>query len=181
VKNLATIAISHPSCTTDNNGGVICSLYTKAGATLANRYANGAWEGFLNLTGIAGGEPDCTSMNQNGNVVCFAKGYASGVYGNRFFGGAWAATRWGGYGAMSGTVNDNAGCTSHTAGLLVCGATAVTDNAFYANVWGGSSWSGWSKIGGSGTGSPACAPLGTGKVVCVMKALNNLITSVVGP
>jgi len=78
----------------------------------------------------------------------------------RFFGGAWAATRWGGYGAMSGTVNDNAGCTSHTAGLLVCGATAVTDNAFYANVWGGSSWSGWSKIGGSATGSPACAPLG---------------------
>jgi len=49
---------------------------------------------------------------------------------------------------------------SHTAGLLVCGATAVTDNAFYANVWGGSSWSGWSKIGGSATGSPACAPLG---------------------
>jgi len=47
-----------------------------------------------------------------------------------------------------------------SAGLLVCGATAVTDNAFYANVWGGSSWSGWSKIGGSATGSPACAPLG---------------------
>jgi hypothetical protein len=120
-------------------------------------------------------------MNQNGNVVCFAKGYASGVYGNRFFGGAWAATRWGGYGAMSAAVNDNAGCTSHTAGLLVCGATAVTDNAFYGNVWGGSSWSGWNKIGGSATGSPACAPLGTGKVVCVMKTLTNLITSVVGP
>jgi hypothetical protein len=82
---------------------------------------------------------------------------------------------------MSGTVNDNAGCTSQAAGLLVCGATTVTDNAFYADVWGGSSWLGWSKVGGSATGSPACAPLGTGQVVCVMTTLTNLVTSVVGP
>lgn len=180
IANLSTTTISQPSCTTDNNGGVICAVFTSGSATEVNRY-NGSWEGFLNLGGIAGGEPNCTSMNQSGNVVCFAKGYASGIYGSRFNGGTWVATNWPAYSGLSGVVNDNAGCTTQAANQLVCGATSVTDNAFYSDVWNGSSWTGWIKIGGSGAGSPACAPLGTGQVVCVMLGLNNQVTSVVGP
>src|SRR5271165_4017915 len=164
--NLTTSAVSAPSCTTDNNSAVICAVFTIGGATLVNRFAAGAWEGFLNIGGIAGGEPDCVSLNSGGKVACFARGYASGIYGSLFNGGSWVADDWSSYGGLSGTVNDNAGCTSQAAGLLLCGVIGVTDAAFYADVYTGSSWAGWAKIGGSGVGTPACAALGTGQVVC---------------
>jgi len=181
VANLpAVVAISRPSCTTDNNGGVICAVFSSKGVTEVTRY-NGSWQTFLNIGGIAGGSPDCTSMNQNGNVVCFAMAYSSGIFGARFNGGAWSIGDWTSYSGLSGTVTSNAGCTTQSPNELVCGATAVTDNMLYANVWNGSAWSGWKPIGGSGTGSPACAPLGTGQVVCVMMTLKNQVTSVVGP
>jgi len=179
--NLVTTAISQPGCTTDNNSGVVCAVYTKAGNTEVNRYVNGAWEGFLNVGGIAGGAPDCTSMNQNGNVFCFAEGYVSSIYGTRFNGKAWTVTDWSIYGGLGGSVTENASCTTQSAGLLVCGVLSVTDNAFYTDVWNGVSWSGWAKIGSSGMGSPACAPLGTGQVVCVIVGLKNQVTSAVGP
>ncbi len=59
--NLVTTAVTPaPSCTTDNNGGVVCSIFTIKGATLVDRFvaATSKWEGFLNIGGIAGGEPD---------------------------------------------------------------------------------------------------------------------------
>jgi len=86
-----------------------------------------------------------------------------------------------GYEDLSGTPNDNAGCTNQATGELVCGGISVTDAAFYANVFNGSSWTGWTKVGGSGVGSPSCAPLGSGKVVCLIMGPTNKLTSVVGP
>ena len=173
-------AVSAPSCTTDNNSGVVCSVFVKGFGTQVNRYAAGKWEGFLSIGGIAGGEPDCTSLDSGGQVVCFAKAYSSGIYVNLFNGAAWAVGSWSGYRGLGGGVNDNASCTSQNAGQLVCGVNAY-DNIFYANVFTGASWSGWIRVGGTGVGSPACAPLGTGKVVCVVMGINNRLTSVVGP
>jgi len=172
-------AVSAPSCTTDNSAGVVCSVFVKGFATAVNRYAAGSWEGFLNIGGIAGGEPDCTSLDTGGQVVCFAKAYSSGIYLNLFNGAAWTAVNWSGYKGLGGGVNDNASCTSQDPGQLVCGATAY-DNTFYANVYTGS-WSNWIHVGGTAFGSPACAPLGTGKVVCVVMGTNNKLMSVVGP
>ena len=114
-------------------------------------------------------------------MVCFAKAYTSGIYGSLFNGGAWSAASWSGYGSINGSVNDNASCTSHTAGQMVCGVVDVVDAAFYGNVYNGSSWTGWAKIGGSGVGSPSCAALGTGQALCLLMGPNNRLTSVVGP
>jgi hypothetical protein len=179
--NVITTAVSAPSCTTDNNSGVVCSIYTTGGATLVNRFAAGKWEGFLNVGGIAGGEPDCTSLNSAGKVTCFAKAYSSGIFVNLFKGGSWIVGDWSGYGGLGGAVNDNASCTSQAPGELVCGVIAVTDAALYANIFNGAAWSGYTKIGGVGVGSPSCAPLGTGQVVCVVLGPNNKLTSTVGP
>jgi hypothetical protein len=183
---LATSATSAPSCTTDNNSGVICMVFTTGYATLVNRYAAGSWEGFLNITGVAGGEPDCTSMNSGGNVACFVEGTLStGIYVTSFNGGAWTVGDWTGYGGgLGGVVSENAGCTSQAAGELVCGVygvDATNNSAFFANVYDGNSWSSWTLIGGTGIGTPACAPLGTGQAVCVIMGINNKLTSVVGP
>jgi hypothetical protein len=178
--NLTTSAVSAPSCTTDNAGGVICSVFTSGSATLVNRFSGGTWAGFLNIGGLAGGEPDCTSMNSGGKVVCFAKAFSSGVFGALFKGGAWVIGDWNPYAGIGGSVNENASCTSHVAGQLVCGVIAI-DNVFYANVFNGAAWSGWAKIGGTGVGTPSCAPLGTGQVVCAVLGINNKLTSVVGP
>jgi hypothetical protein len=158
---------------------VVCSVFIKGYVTAVNRYFGGSWKGFLNIGGIAGGEPDCASMNSGGRVVCFAEAYTTGIFGSLFNGGAWIAGNWSPYGGLGGNVNDNASCTSHIPGELVCGVTAI-DNIFYANVYSGS-WSGWVKVGGTGVGSSACAPLGTGKVVCVVMGINNKLTSVIGP
>jgi hypothetical protein len=182
--NLSTTAISAPSCTTDNNGGVICAFFTTGYATLVARFTGGAWESLIiNIGGIAGSEPDCTFYKATGEVVCFAEAYNSGIYGSVFNGASWAQGNWTGYGSLGGEVNSNAGCTSHTAGQLVCGSIGVgaDNNVFYADVWNGSSWAGWTPIGGSGVGSPACAPLGTGQAVCVVMGMDNKLTSVVGP
>jgi hypothetical protein len=159
---------------------VICAVFTTGSATLVNRFSAGAWAGFLNIGGLAGGEPDCTSENSSGKVVCFAKAYNSGIYGSVFSGGAWASGSWTAYTGIGGNVNDNASCTSHIAGQLVCGVVAI-DNVFYADVYNGANWSGWAKIGGSGVGTPSCALLSAGQVVCTMSGPNNKLTSVVGP
>jgi hypothetical protein len=146
-----------------------------------NRFSGSAWNKFIDIGGLAGGEPDCTSLNSAGQVACFAKAYNSGIFVSVFNGGSWVAGDWTAYGDLGGTENDNAGCTSQVAGELVCGAIGVNDSAFYANVYNGTNWTGWSKIGGTGFASPACAPLGTGQVVCVVLGINNKLTSVVGP
>lgn len=159
---------------------MICAVFSTGSATLVNRFSGGAWAGFLSVGGVAGGGPDCTSMNSGGKVVCFAKGFASGIYGALFNGGAWVIGGWNAYAGLGGNVNDNAGCTSQAAGQLVCGVIAV-DNAFYADVYNGSTWTGWAKIGGTGVRSPSCAPLGTGQVVCTVRGVDNKLTSVVGP
>ena len=128
----------------------------------------------------AGGNPDCVSLNSGGKVACFAKAYNTGVYGSLFNGGAWVVGDWAAYGALGGSVNDNAGCANQAAAQLVCGVVAI-DNAFYGDVYTGS-WTGWAKIGGTGVGTPpACAPLGTGQAVCVVLGIDNKLTSVVGP
>lgn len=181
---LVTTTVSAPSCTTDNNGGVICAVYTIKGATLVNRFvaATNKWQGFLNVGGIAGGAPDCTSMNSAGNVVCFVKGYTSGIFGTRFNGKAWTVSDWTAFGGgLGGAVVDNASCTTHITDELVCGVIGVLDAAFYANVYNGAGWSGWGTVGGTGVGSPACAPLGTGQVVCLVKGPSNRLSSTVGP
>jgi len=162
-------------------------VFTTGGATLVNRYAAGAWEGFLNIVGVAGGEPDCTSMNSDGNVACFVEGAESlGIFGTRFDGGGWTLADWSSYGGLGGEVSANASCTSQAVGQLVCGAYGVgvtDDSALFANVFNGSGWSDWTKVGGTGIGTPACSPLGTGtgQVVCVVMGINNKLTSVVGP
>ena len=185
-ENLTTWAISAPNCATDNNGGVVCMVFTIGSATEVNRYVAGAWEGFFNLGGVAGFEPDCTSMNLDGNVACFVEGsYTPGIFVTRFDGVAWTVDDWSSYaaGGLGGEVSDNAGCTSQ-AGELVCGAYGVGDlynSEFFADVYNGSEWSGWTLIGGSGFGAPACASLGTGQAVCVLMGVNNKLTSVVGP
>jgi hypothetical protein len=49
--NLATSAVSAPGCATDNaGGGVICAVFTTGDATLVNRFAGGAWAGFLKIS-----------------------------------------------------------------------------------------------------------------------------------
>jgi len=146
-----------------------------------NRFAAGKWASFLNVGGIAGGEPDCTSLNSAGKVTCFAKAYNSGIYVTQFNGTSWAVGDWTAYESLEGTVNDNASCTSQSTGELACGAIGVTDTAFYANVYSGSAWTGWEKVGGSGVGSPSCAPLGTEKVVCLIMEPSNKLSSTVGP
>jgi hypothetical protein len=150
---------------------------------LVNRFTDGAWQGFINIGGTAGGEPDCTVWEAPGVVVCFAKGFNSGINVSVFSGGAWIGGDWSAYNTLGGEVNDNAGCTSQAASQLVCGGIGVgaDDNAFYANVFNGSSWSSWALIGGTGVGTPACAGLGTGQAVCVVMGINNKLTSVVGP
>jgi hypothetical protein len=159
---------------------VICAVITTSDATLVNRFAGGAWAGFLNLGGTAAGAPDCTSMKSGGQVVCFAEAYFSQIYGTRFDGGKWAVNSWTAYASLGGEVTNNANCTTHIAGQLVCGVIAI-DSAFYADVYNGSNWSTWTKIGGTGVGIPACAALGTGQAVCVVIGINNKLTSVVGP
>jgi hypothetical protein len=178
---LATAAYSAPSCTTDNNNGVVCAAFTTGGATLVNRFASGKWTSFLNIGGIAGSRPDCTSMNSAGRVACFAEAYNSGIYVNVYNGSSWTVGNWSSYEPLGGTVNENAGCTTQSAGELACGAVSVVDSAFYTNVYNGSSWTGWEKIGGAGVGSPSCAPLGTGEVVCLIMGPTNTLSSSVGP
>ncbi len=181
-KTVATSAVSAPGCATDNAGGVVCAVVTIDGITLANRYTAGAWEGFLNLGGSAAGDPNCSSVNSGGKVACFGEAYNSGmIYGAEFLGGSWTANNWTTYGALGGTVSNNANCTTQGAGLVVCGAIGELDNAFYADVYNGASWGGWIKIGGTGIGIPACGALGTGQVVCIVMGVNNKLTSVVGP
>jgi hypothetical protein len=133
-----------------------------------------------NLGGIAAGAPDCTSMNSSGQVVCFGEAYFSQIFGTRFDGGTWAVASWTTYASLGGEVTNNANCTTHAAGQLVCGVIAI-DNAFYADVYNGTSWSTWTKTGGTGVGIPACAALGSGQAVCVVMGVNNKLTSVVGP
>jgi hypothetical protein len=130
---------------------VICSIFTSGSGTLVNRFSGGAWAGFLSIGGLAGGQPDCSSMNSGGKVVCFAKAYRSGIYGALFNGGSWVVGNWTGYGGIGGAVNDNAGCTTQAAGHLVCGVSAI-DDVFYADVYNGSGWLGFAKIGGTGVG-----------------------------
>ena len=132
--NLTTSAVSAPSCTTDNNSGLrhIHNRVRHAGESFHQRRLGG----FLNIGGIAGGEPDCTSLNSGGKVACFAKAYNSGIYGALFIGGSWVIGDWNSYSGLGGNVNDNAGCTSQAAGHLVCGTIAI-DNVFYANVYTG--------------------------------------------
>lgn len=182
--NLNTKAFSAPSCTTDNNAGVVCAVYTNGYVTLVDRFAAGKWEGFLSLGGIAGGTPDCTSLDQAGNIVCFAEGYSSSIYPTRYNASGWAvADRMPYGGGLGGEVNANASCTSQAAGELLCGAYGVgPDNSeLYANAYNGSAWTGWGVVGGDGVGVPACTPLGTGEVICVVMGFNNKLTSVVGP
>jgi hypothetical protein len=181
--NLTTTAFSAPSCTTDNNGGVICAVFTTEYATLVNRFTAGSWEGFLNIGGIAAGEPDCISMNSSGNVVCFAEAYDSGIFGARFNGGAWTLADWTGYSSIGGAVNANAGCATQAANELVCGVYGVgaDADALYSDVYNGAAWSGFASVGGTGMGTPSCAPLGTGQVACVVMGPDNKLTSTVGP
>lgn len=179
---VSTSAISAPGCTTDNAGSVFCAIFTIGGTTLVNRYTAGSgWDTFLNLGGLAAGDPNCSSLNSSGNVACFAEAYNSGIYGTRFKGGAWLVSNWTTYAGLGGAVSNNANCTTQAPGMLVCGVIGETDNAFYADVYNGSGWTGWSKVGGTGIGIPACAALGTGQVVCIMQGVNNKLTSVVGP
>ena len=120
-------------------------------------------------------------MNSEGQVVCFAEAYFSQIFATRFTGGSWTVRDWTTYGALGGEVTNNANCTTHAAGQLVCGVISI-DNAFYADVYNGTNWSTWTKIGGTGVGIPACAALGTGQAVCVLMGVdNNSSTSVVGP
>ena len=66
-KTVSTSAVSAPGCATDNAGGVVCAVVTVGGATLANRYSAGAWEGFLNLGGLAAGDAlNCSSVASSG-------------------------------------------------------------------------------------------------------------------
>jgi hypothetical protein len=179
--NLATSAISSPSCSSDDNHGVICAFYTAGYATLVNRFTSGAWEGFLSLGGVGHGKPECMSMDNGGSVVCVADWYSSGIYGNRFNKGTWAVSGWGGYVSLGGLGNDNARCTSQGAGEIVCGVLNPIDNAFYVDVFNnGTNWTGFFTVGGAGFGSPSCASLGTGQVVCVVMGLDNKLKSVVG-
>jgi hypothetical protein len=175
--------VSAPSCATDHNGGVICAIFTTGSTTLVNRFTSGAWLGFLNIGGIAGGQPDCSFWQATGQVACFAKAYNSGIYVSTFGGGSWAAGDWSPYSNLGGTVNDNANCATQAEGQFVCGAIGIgpDGNAFYSDVYNGSNWSGWTEIGGLGVGSPACAALGTGQVVCTVMGPDNRLTSVVGP
>jgi hypothetical protein len=175
--------VSAPSCTTDNNNGVICAVFTTGSTTLVNRFTAGAWEGFLNIGGIAGGEPDCSFWKATGEVVCFAKGSNGGIYVNTFDGVSWTGFDWNGYGYLGISANDNASCTTQATGQLVCGVIGIgTDgNVFYADVYNGTDWLGFTEIGGLGVGSPACTALGTGQVVCTVMGVDNKLTSVVGP
>jgi hypothetical protein len=139
--NLATSTVSAPSCTSDHNGGVICVVFTSAEATLVNRFSfsSGSWEGFLNLGGIAGGNPDCTFWKPVGEVACFAKAIGGSIYVTAFDGKNWVGGDWSTYANLQGLVNDNASCTSQAAGALVCGVIGQSNpgNAFYANVFNG--------------------------------------------
>ena len=181
-KTVATSAVSAPGCATDNVGGVICAFVTTNGATVANRYTAGAWEGFLNLGGEAAGDPMCSSVDSGGKVACFAEAYNSGmIYGAEFLGGTWTPSNWTAFGALGGTVGNNASCTTQGGGLVVCGVIGELDSAFYADVYNGSGWEGWVKVGGTGIGIPACGALGAGQVVCIVMGVNNKLTSVVGP
>jgi hypothetical protein len=181
---VSTSAFSAPSCTTDNNSGVICAVFTTGYATLVNRFASGAWEGFLNIGGITAGNPDCTSLNSSGQVVCYGESYTSAIYGSRFDGRGWASGDWSTYSALGGEVNTNASCTSQAAGQQLCGVYGVGatyKNAFFVDIYNGSGWSSWSQVGGTGVGIPACAPLGGGQVVCAIMQPNSQLTSAVGP
>jgi hypothetical protein len=181
--NLSTTAVSAPNCTSDHASGVICSVISIGGVTLVNRFAGGSWKGFLNIGGIAGGVPSCTFWKPNGESACFVKATENGeIYVSTFSGGTWTASNWTVYGAIGGTVNDNASCTMQAIGELVCGALSpIGNNEFYANVYNGSSWSGWTALGGKGVGSPSCTPLTTGKVLCLLMGINNELTSTIGP
>jgi hypothetical protein len=152
------------------------------GETLVNRFAGGAWKGFINIGGLGGGTPDCTFWKANGEVACFAKATNDGIYVSTFSGGTWTASNWSTYGALDGTENDNASCTSQATNELVCAVIGLPgNNAMYANVYNGSDWSGWLEVSGTGIGSPACTPLTTGKALCLIMGTNNELTSFVGP
>lgn len=180
-ENLTIGAVSGPSCTTDNNGGIICEAYSTGYQSAVNRFTGGAWEGFLNFGGTFSGEPNCIFWQPTGQVVCTGKGTTNQIYPTAFNGGSWNASNWSETNLGSGGVfNDNANCATQAAGQLVCAAIGF-DNALHANVYNGSNWSGWADIGGTGVGTPSCTSLGTGQVVCVVMGIDNELTSVVGP
>jgi hypothetical protein len=182
--SLGTTAISAPNCTSDHEDGVICSFYTIGGQVLVNRYAAGAWEGFINLAGTGAGLIDCTYWQPSGQVACFANATLGGIFVSTYNGKGWAAGNWSGFENLDGETNDVPSCTGQASGELVCAAVSVTapdKNLFFANVYNGNNWSGWTQETAAGIGSPSCTPFSSGKVMCVLRGLNNTYSSVVGP
>jgi len=188
VGTLATTAAYSPSYASDQNGGVVCAVPGDDGTTQVNRYVSGAWEGFLNLGGWAvGGAVQCAYNSPAGEVTCYQSGTNNALYINSFNGGNWS-TGWDNiWFGLGGLMDANANCISQSVGEYLCtmngigSGTLQGESGLNSRVWNGSSWSGWINIGTAGIGSPSCAPLGNGEVVCVVRQVNNLLYSSVGP
>lgn len=176
---VAASVLSRPSCTTDDNGGVVCVVINPGNGLSAIRYAAGAWGAFASIGGIAGSDDvRCNSVEDTApyRVFCFVVGANSVVYGNAFTG-----VGWGGWGGLGLQTNYAATCGVTIGGQVACGAVAVADNALYTTTWNGTAWSGWVKQGGTGIGTPSCSSLGNGKVACVFPGLDNKMYYSVGP
>jgi hypothetical protein len=178
--NLATSAVSAPGCATDNAGGVICAVFTTGDATLVNRFAGGGlgWIPQARWHRCRRARLHIDELERTSRLL--RRGLLLPNFWHPFRWRNLGTGYWTTYASLGGEVTNNAKCTTHAAGQLVCGVIAI-DNAFYADVYNGTSWSTWTKTGGTGVGIPACAALGSGQAVCVVMGVNNKLTSVVGP
>ena len=151
------------------------------GNIVVNRYNGTSWDGFINITGTASGDPTCGNFGISGEAVCFARGTDVALWGTRFTGGSWSPTQWTVWGSLGGVVASKGGCSVLTSGQLICGAISITDSALYVNDYNGATWGGFVKLGQTVVGDPNCINLSSGRVLCTVVNVNNKVFSTVGP
>jgi hypothetical protein len=160
---------------------VICAMLDTTSSVIVNRFSGTTWDGFINISGRATGEPTCTNLQVSGQLACFARGTDSSFNGNRFNGGNWAAANWSGWGSLGGLIGPKGSCGTITTNQIVCGVFGVIDSALWVDEFNGSGWSGFTRLGQATVGTPSCTTLGGGRVLCAVVDVNNKVFSVVGP
>jgi len=151
------------------------------GKIVVNRFNGTAWDGFINIGGLASGDPICGDIGISGEAVCFGRGTDLALWSIRFNGGAWSATQWTPWFSLGGVVYSKGGCSVLASGQLICGATSVTDSALYFDEFNGTNWLGFAKLGQTVFGTPNCTNLSSGRVMCTVVSVSNKAFSIVGP
>ena len=151
------------------------------GKIVVNRYNGTAWDGFINIGGLATETPICSDFGTSNQVVCFARGTDLALWGARFTGGAWAPAQWTAWASLGGVIYSRASCGVIGTSQMICGVYSVTDSGFYVNQYNGTNWLGFVGHGQTSIGNPSCTTLGGGKALCTVVGVDNKVSSTEGP